>query len=131
MQFEVLLLILTLLSTSPSVYCDESSERNYSELMRLQAAMGLSSFPSPSKDRIQLWMQESHNRGKLRTADRDEWRVSWTVSFFAADPLRNDLKNIAVISDSGKSVRFVDPRKENLAVSRGDVIAILLADHAK
>ena len=131
MRVRILLLLLALLSTSRTVYCDEPSKRHFDELTRLQEAMKLSSFPTPVKDRIQLWMQESQTSGRRRTADVNEWPVSATVIFFHANASRNDLKNIAIISDNGKSVRFIDPKKENLAVTRGDVVAILLAANAK
>ena len=110
-----------------TVLGDELTEHNYSELKRLHAVIGLPSFPSPSKDRIHLWLQESPTRGRLSSVDRDEWPVRATIKFFGAKAPINDLKNVAIISNNGLSVRFVDLLKEDMAVTRGDVVAILLS----
>ena len=126
MKSKTLLSVSVLLAAFRTVHGDEPTEQNYSQLKRLHAVMGLSSFPSPSKDRIHLWLQESPTRGRLRTAYLDEWQVSWTIKFFDANAPKNDLKNVAIISNNGLSVRFVDLRKEDMAVTRGDVVAILL-----
>ena len=53
-----------------------------------------------------------------------------TGTFFNATD-SHDLRNVVIISNDGKHIRFVDPRKEDISASRGDVVAILLAAKAK
>ena len=122
----VSLLILLAFSTT-SIGNDDS---NYAALNQLHLAMQVRSFPKPVDGKIALWMQETPTKGRLRIADRDDWPVSATSKFFDASDLRHDLHDIVIISENGKHIRFVDPRKEDIVASRGDVVAILLASEA-
>lgn len=126
-----ILLPACILLTATTLRGEEPKRSDYSELKRLHSAMMVSSFPTPTADGIQLWIQHSSSRGTSRTADLDQWPVSATPKFFAADCLKHDLKNIAIISKNGLSVRFVDILNEDPVVTRGDVVAILLSERAE
>ena len=129
MQPFVSLSLLSLL-TAASIQ-DTATTDAYRNVNRLHAAMEISSFPKPIEGKICLWLQESPIRGRLRVLDAEKWPVRATARFFNARSNKNDLKKIVVISDNGRSIRFVDSKENSVVASAGDVVAILLNDDAK
>lgn len=124
-----LISLLVLFAYSTAAFGNDDG--SYSSLNRLHVAMQVRSFPTPVDGKITLWMQETATEGRLRVADIDEWRASHTRTFFNASDSTHDLCNIVIISKNGKHIRFVDPRKEDVSASRGDVVALMLAEKAK
>ena len=123
--------LLLVLFTAATTFGNDADEGSYSALKRFHQAMQVASFPSPAPGKICLWMQETPTEGRLRIADINQWPASATAKFFDAHRIRHDFRTIAIISNNGKSIRFVDPRNEDVNASRGDVVVILLSEKAK
>ncbi len=130
MQSRAFISMVALLTSGLVASGTEPTKGRYSELQRLHAAMAIPSFPSSTTSEIQLWLHETPKRGRLRTVDLDRWNVSWSLNFFQVDKTEVDLGNVAIISQNGLSIRFIDPQKEGVVVARGDVVAILLSESA-
>lgn len=129
MAFKVLLSMFVLLTAVESVRGDQPLKHDFAELKRLYCVLELSSFPSPSENGVRFWLQESDSRGTAKTIDVDEWPLDATLSFFGVEYSKTktlDLRNIAIITDNGLSVRFVDFHRT--VVKRGDVVAFLLSE---
>jgi hypothetical protein len=146
--------MLVLLAAVESVRGDQPLKQDFAELKRLHSVLELSSFPSPSQNGVRFWLQESVSRGTVlelssfpstlqnsnrgfwleesELRDLEEWPLDATLSFFGVtynQSLDLDLKNIAIISDNGLSVRFVDfKQRKRSYVKRGDVVAFLLSE---
>ncbi len=127
MQASITLAVLSLLTVASGPN-DTAANDAYRYLDRLHDSMKISTFPKPSEGKICLWLQESPKSGRLRVLDVKEWPVSATARYFDARSTKNELERIVVISDNGRSIRFVDSSKTTLAASDGDVVAILLKE---
>ncbi len=119
----------------------EPAGTQYSRLNRLQSALNLPSFPEPSQDGIQTWKQKTRSDGMAHKFDftkfpmegREEMSLRTFVKFYGGNAIKSDLANVVIISNDGRSVRFVDfeARKSDISVKRGEVVAFLLAETAK
>lgn len=132
MTFRVLSSMLVLLAVAGSLRGDQPLKQDFAELKRLHSVLELSSFPSPSQNGIRFWFQKSVSRGTvktvdLKTGDVDEFHLRWTIKFFDVENVKNlDLTNIAIISENGLSVRFVDLGGKDTVVKHGDVVVLAI-----
>lgn len=141
MRITLLTPILLLLTAFGSAHGDDLDMPSFPQLRRLLAVLDLPSFPLPSQDGIQTWKQETSSRGmankfdfnKFPLTNYEEMPVSTFVKFYGGRSMNNDLANVVIISDNGKSIRFVDleHRHEDIVLRRGDVIAFLSKQEAK
>ncbi len=137
----IIALSIALLTTVESAQGDDAVETSYSQLRRLQNAMALPSFPTPSQDGIQTWKQESDSGAMVNKFDftkfplnnYHEFHLDSIVKFYGGHAMSNDLANVVIISNNGCSIRFVDVdrRVEKIAIKRGDVVAFLLSEKSK
>lgn len=131
------LLIVTLFAlelTNGSV----CSGMDYVQLKRLQAVLDLASFPEPSRDGIQTWKPLTPSRGAVNKFDftkfpmqgYEQMQLETIVKFYGGKAADHDLTNVVIISQNGRSVRFVDYAKRgaDVVVKRGDVVAFLLSE---
>lgn len=132
MTFRVLLPILLLFAAFESLRGDQPLKQDFADLKRLSSVLELSSFPTPSQDGVRFWFQESDSRGIGKTIDIDEFPLNATLNFFGIKYAKTkslDLDSIAIISDEGLAVRFVNFHRT--IVKRGDVVAFLLSKEVK
>lgn len=135
MKIKILTLTIAFLTASQSIHGDEFDRSNYTQLRRLLSVIDLPSFPPPSQDGIQAWKQETGTRGVANEFDfnkfpfntYEEMPVSTFVKFYGGKAMNNDLANVVIISDNGRSIRFVNLERqtEGFALRRGDVVAFL------
>jgi len=119
----------------------ECSGTDYAQLKRLQAVLDLASFPEPSIDGIQTWKQLTPSRGAVNKFDFTKFpmqgykkmQLKSVVKFYGGKAAEHDLTNVVIISQNGRSVRFVDYTKPgaDIIVRKGDVIAFLLPEETK
>lgn len=134
MTFRVLLSMLVLLVAVESVRGDQPLKQDFAELERLHSVLKLPSFPSPTQNGVRFWLQGSVSRGTAKTIDIDEWPLDSTLRFFGVEYSKTlDLKNIAIISDNGLSVRFVDfyPKTldlNNIAINSDNGLPVRFVD---
>ena len=133
--------LILVLSTFGSIQGADSNGANYSQLKRLHVVLELPSFPSPSQDGIQTWHQRGASHGVVNKFDftkfplntYDELPLSAIVKFYGGKNMSNDLTNVVIISNAGRSVRFIDFNESTgtIGVRRGEVVAFLLTEAAK
>ena len=141
MRFQAVAITLVFLTAFGSARGEEHVGPSYEQLRRLLAVLDLPSFPSPSADGVQTWKQETQSSGvahifdfnKFPHSTVDEIPMSSFVQFWGGWQMENDLDNVVIISDNGKSIRFVDFNyaRQDVALRKGDVIAFLIKQKVK
>ena len=153
MMFRRLASSIFFLTAFASAYGDEPVGTSFSQLKRLHAVLEHPSFPSPTQDGIQTWKQGTGPHGTAvkfdldkvlvdsRTGERigrsvpDEIPLHTIFQFRGGIAMRNDndIENIVIISNNGRSIHFVDLKisGNNTAVRRGDVVAFLHTENSK
>lgn len=115
----------------------------FSQLNRLHAAIELMKFPKLD-NRIRTWRQHKTIGFAAETdpgigiaIDADEWTLQRVKDIWAINQDDYDLANVAVISNRGKQIQFIDMTEENvkkvrnLAIRRGDAVIFLKAEEAR
>ena len=141
MKIRLLTLTLLLFTALGSTHGDDLDKPSYAQLTRLLAVLDLPSFPPPTLDGIQAWKQETCTGGvtnkfdfsKFPLSTYEEVSASIFVKFYGGRSMNNDLANVVIISNDGRSLRFVDldNKNEDVALRRGDVIAFLSRQDGK
>ena len=124
-----------------AIFRNDCLGADYSQMKRLQAVLELPSFPKPSREGIQTWLQKSSSIGVVNYFDftkfplkgNEELPLNTFVKFYDAKNTKTDLANVIIITDDGRTIRFLDfgNHNENFVVKRGDVVAFLVDEKAK
>ena len=113
-----------------SAQADRPLQHDFSELHRLSTALTNFNFPEKGPSRITVWRQGG-GKGISTSEDADETDLD--LALHGIDGFKGtDLSNVAVISDNGRSIRFIDYRKvegkplPKITLKRGDVVALMV-----
>lgn len=107
---------------------DQPTELDFTQLHRLSNALQNFNFPDGA-NKITVWRQGG-GKGISTTTSSDELSLTLAINGISGKDM--DLSNVAVISDGGRSVRFVDYKTQQdkklpeIKVKRGDVVALML-----
>ena len=119
-----------ILIAGTSAQADRPLQHEFSELHRLSTALTNFNFPEKGPSRITVWRQGG-GKGISSTVDDDEMDLS--LALHGIDGFKGtDLSNVAVISEDGRSIRFIDYRMvegkplPKIKLKRGDVVALMV-----
>lgn len=114
---------------------DADNKDSKQQFMRLAAV--LHAIPSGSDEGVTTWQQYSETDGTRASVDVDEWNLSRVVNLWSDKCRDHDLNNVVIISDSGRTVRFINYRmiankgRRDVRVHRGDVVVFLRPEEHK
>lgn len=119
------------LSVSVGV-ANETVVANLAHLKRL--AQATDHLKLPESTGIRTWRQTSETTGTSAVVDADEQLLSHIVNLWNDRCANMDLEHVAVLSETGRQVRFVNYRKvmageqQDVLLRGGDIVVFLLPD---
>jgi hypothetical protein len=106
------------------------------QLHRLSTALRNFNNPDPDSKLITTWRQGG-GKGVSTTLDSDSSTLREAIQTWADDCKGMDLTNVAIISDGGRRIRFIDYMKHTqkpqppVKLQRGDIVALMAPIQAK
>ena len=125
---------LTVIGTANA---DEPAKHDFHQLHRLSTALQDFNFPENGPKRITVWLQGG-GKGVSATIDSNEVSLTQAINAWAADDINDmDLGNVVVLSDGGRTIRFIDYKAAGAATNsplvlrRGDVVILLVPQQGR
>ena len=124
------ILSLVLITCAAAPQNDPPVKHDFTQLHRLSTALDNFNFPEKGASLITVWRQGG-GKGISATADNDEMDLTEAINMLG-DTKDMDLSNVAVLYDSGRSIRFIDyttyqgTKEPQIRLNRGDVVALMM-----
>lgn len=125
-----LILGIVLITVAAAAQNNPPSKHDFTQLHRLSKALENCNFlESRCNNMITVWRQVG-GKGISTTGDDDEETLTRAID--GIDGRDMDLSSVAVISDNGRNIRFIDYRNHQeqkmpeIKLKRGDVVALML-----
>ena len=109
---------------------DDVEETKFTQLERLSSALQKFSNPDPASKRITTWRQGG-GTGVSTTHDADTSTLTQAIGSWADGCAEMDLANVAIVSEDGRSIRFIDYTKHKqedgplVNLVRGDIVLLM------
>lgn len=123
-----LILGIVLITVATAAQNNAPAKHDFAQLHRLSEALKNFNFPDGA-NKITVWRQGG-GMGISTTGDDDEVTLTQAINGISGQDM--DLSNVAVISDGGRTVRFIDYKNHQakklpeFKVKRGDVVGLML-----
>lgn len=123
------LILATIVSFSVKTQGADHVPLKFVQLHRLSAALQKFNNPDPDARLITTWRQGG-GRGVSTTHDSDSSTLREAIQSWTDGCKGMDLANVAMISDGGRKIRFVDYTKRTqkqppVKLQRGDIVALM------
>jgi hypothetical protein len=115
---------------------DEPAKHDFHQLHRLSTALQDFNFPENGPKLITVWLQGS-GKGVSSTFDSNEISLTQAINAWADDIDNMDLGNVVVLSDGGRTIRFIEYKaggsgtNSPLVLRRGDVVILLVPQQGR
>ena len=122
---------LVLITCTAAAQNDPPVKHDFTQLHRLSTALSNFNFSEKGASLITVWRQGG-GKGVSATADDDEMDLTQAINLWGDECKDMDLSSVAVLSDNGRSIRFIDyktyqgTKVPRIKLKRGDVVALMV-----
>ena len=127
----VALTCILLVFCTPEARSEDNANPALERMTRLSNALKSFRYPNGGRDKITLWRQSTPSTGSFSVTIGDS-ATSLMMAFgaFEDDCEPMDRTAVAILSDSGRTIRFVDAtakdlKREQLELKRGQLVILM------